>query len=283
MTKKSVICIIFVLLVLLSSVHAAVDNIYEYLKRVDNNYYVIVGLEGSSSDSFAATDIVVSLKKNFNVDVQIGAEGMMSPNVNKILIGHPCDNSLIKLSCEDWPYSNGEAIIKMIDNALIVAGSTPDDTRRAAKVLANFKAFPILKKSKEILITGEGLELKDLHAGNISKPGELVCGNGVCEPGERSTCQIDCNQTSCFDLCAGEGFVNAYCREQKSNPNVLSCLGNETDQGPGYCAAGKICCCEPPPAAQPTEQQPQQEQEQPKLNVIALIWNWLKEIFSAVF
>ncbi|RME55470.1 S-layer protein, partial [Candidatus Woesearchaeota archaeon] len=64
---------------------------------------------------------------------------------NLIVVGGPCANSLAEslfgVSCADWPYQDGEALVKMVDNgnkvAMLVAGTSAADTRRAAKAVAS--------------------------------------------------------------------------------------------------------------------------------------------------
>ena len=64
---------------------------------------------------------------------------------NMIVVGGPCANTIaadVFMACEDWAYGAGEAVLQMVDNgdnvALLVAGSDGTDTRRAAKVLADY-------------------------------------------------------------------------------------------------------------------------------------------------
>jgi len=66
---------------------------------------------------------------------------------NIIAIGNPCDNPVVDnfISCEAWPLSEGQAMIQLFDNgnnlALVAAGSTEEDIKMAAKVLANFDDY----------------------------------------------------------------------------------------------------------------------------------------------
>ena len=64
---------------------------------------------------------------------------------NLIVVGGPCANTIASdlfMTCEAWSYGPGEAVIKMVENgdnvALLVAGTEGTDTRRAAKVLADY-------------------------------------------------------------------------------------------------------------------------------------------------
>jgi hypothetical protein len=275
---------LFVCVIILSTfVHAEVDSIYDYLKKMDNQYVVAVGAQGKSGDSFAATDIVVSLKQNFAVDVEATVENMITPNINKILVGHPCDNSLIKLSCEQWPYDPGQALIKVMENDLIVAGSTVDDTRRAAKIIANADLYPQLKTTKEILVLGNTLQVKDLKLVQIKKPKDFVCGDMICDIGEKLSCAIDCEQKNCFTVCQENNATNAFCRDPPSNPNLPFCEKGEHNQGQGLCAQNQICCC------QQSKEEPENPSGQPQLHppkgkgFFQAIWDWFKELFSVLF
>ncbi len=238
------LAILLAALVILSPIsYAAVDSIYEYLQRVDEQHKIVLGAKAKGGDSFAAIDVALGIKK-YNInrpDLESVIENEVQPKESKILIGHPCDNSLIPISCEEWPYNEGEAVIRVVGNDLIIAGSSLEDTRRAAKIVGNYKAYDILKETLSIIVTGEGFGKIDVTKEKSSD--EIICGDNVCEPGER-LCYIDCAKISCFDACKEEGFDQSACRDKKSNPNVPSCLGEEYNKGLGYCATGKVCCCE---------------------------------------
>lgn len=284
MKKKSLLPILALFLVA-AQVSATADSMYDYMRKIDNNYYVVVGLNGKSGDSFAAADIVVALKKELNRDIEPTIENLIHPGVNKILIGHPCDNSLIQgLSCEYWPYEEGVAIIKIIGNDLVIAGSTVDDTRRAAKIVAHFKEFPELKQHKEILVLGNTLDIEQLTLRQVTKEADFVCGDNICELGEKHLCAIDCAQTSCFKLCQRQGFVGASCRDPPSNPNLPFCPEGETNQGLSYCAGGKACCCKnPSPPSPEQETTPTPTVEVKEESIFTKILRWIKEFFSVLF
>ena len=220
---------------------AAVDSIYEYLQRVDDQHKIVLGAKAKGGDSFAAIDVAIGIKK-FNVnapDLETVIEDEVTPDESKILIGHPCDNGLIPISCEEWPYKQGEAVLRVAGNDLIIAGSSLEDTRRAAKIIAYYKTYPILKESLSIIVTGEKFE--KINTTKEKNPADLICGDGICDGGER--CYSDCADITCFDVCQEEGYGESSCRDQKSNPNVVSCLSDEYSKGTGYCATGKVCCC----------------------------------------
>jgi hypothetical protein len=64
---------------------------------------------------------------------------------NMIVVGGPCANTVaaeLFYACDAWPFGAGEGVLKMVENgdnvALLVAGTDSTDTRRAAKVLADY-------------------------------------------------------------------------------------------------------------------------------------------------
>ncbi len=282
--KKQVVFFVFWMLVFTATAFGAVDNIVDYLLKMDDQYYLVVGAEGKGEDVFAASEIAAAMKKDFSVDLQIGVEGKVSAKVSKILVGHPCDNKLIDLPCDDWPYNEGEALIKMIGNDLIIAGSTPEDTRRAAEVITHYKDFPLLEKQKEVIVKGDSLEYQLLILEPVKKQSEFVCGDNVCETGEKVFCFADCLQKSCYVLCAEQKFAQSFCRNVKSNPNVPSCLSGESDFGGGYCANKMTCCCFTP-SAEPVQEEQQElpATEEPKKSLLQWLLNAIKEFFAILF
>jgi len=284
--KKILFLLFLIIFGVLPSTYAAVDSIYDYIKKIDENYVVAVGLKGAAGESFAAADIVIGLKQELYVDIEPTIETLISPKINKILVGHPCGNSLIKLSCEKWPYEIGQAIIKIIGNDLIIAGTTVDDTRRAAKVIAHFKDYPLLKQSKFILVKGETLEIQDIEIEKAKTEREFVCGDNVCEPGEKFFCFSDCELKNCFIVCPEKGFDLSFCRDPPTNTNLPFCKEGEKNQGYGYCATGKVCCCGNEETLEEQENVTNEQGEnlkQKKKGFFARIWKWLKEFVSIVF
>ncbi len=83
---------------------------------------------------------------------------------NLILVGGPCANDLVEklnfgVTCAGWDLKEGEAVIKLIQNgdkvAMLVAGTEALDTRRAAKVVANWKDYALT--GTEALVKGTTL------------------------------------------------------------------------------------------------------------------------------
>jgi hypothetical protein len=83
---------------------------------------------------------------------------------NLILVGGPCANALVEdlfgMTCEGWAYQEGEAVVKLVENgnsvAMLVAGTSGDDTRRAAKALLNYADYDF--SGSEIIVSGTSLE-----------------------------------------------------------------------------------------------------------------------------
>ena len=63
------------------------------------------------------------------------------------------------MTCDGWSFQEGEAAVKLVDNgdkvALLIAGTSADDTRRAAKALANYGDYSFT--GTEALVTGTSL------------------------------------------------------------------------------------------------------------------------------
>ena len=115
------------------------------------------GERGRASDSLAATDIATAVLKHSEGKVKLTAllASELSGYPNMLLLGHPCQNDAIPLSCKTWPYRPGQAVIQVDGNNLIVAGTLPEDTRFAAKVLADYTAHPELKDQSRMILTRE--------------------------------------------------------------------------------------------------------------------------------
>lgn len=262
--KKEIILMIFVILLIPKSEALIINNIHEFMYRMDNNIPIVVGLNATSSDSIAATEIILGILQERNVILEVTTEDIVNPNINKLLIGHPCDNSLVKLSCEDWPYDQGEAIIKVIDGDLVIAGTTEDDTRRAAIVAANYKLFSILRVSKFVIVRGDSFDIGKIKVDVAKDLSDFACGDKICEPGEKFLCYVDCLSISCNDLCQSLNFNNAACRTTNPFAGRSSCKQGEEDKGPGYCSSGRSCCCsnkeiQPDQTIEQPEQAPSQE------------------------
>lgn len=131
--------------------HGASDEVV--LEIPSNQVQANVVIKGSAAvtSSGDETCTVAEITPVTKLDTEIaGSEA----NYNLILVGGPCVNNAIAAvsglgmaKCEDWTMKAGEGIIKLAANgnkvAMLVAGTTADDTRRAAKVVANYKDYTL--------------------------------------------------------------------------------------------------------------------------------------------
>lgn len=93
-----------------------------------------------------------------------------------ILVGGPCANDLVEdlfdMTCAGWSFESGEAVLKLADNgnnvAMLVAGTSADDTRRAAKVVANYADYAL--SGTEALVTGTSFT--DIEVGAVEMEAE---------------------------------------------------------------------------------------------------------------
>ncbi|MBU4502503.1 MAG: hypothetical protein KKA79_07940 [Nanoarchaeota archaeon] len=84
---------------------------------------------------------------------------------NLILVGGPCANDAVEavsglgITCDGWSLKEGEGIVKLAANgekvAMLVAGTNAMDTRRAAKVVANYADYTLT--GTEALVKGTTL------------------------------------------------------------------------------------------------------------------------------
>lgn len=210
------------------------DSIYEYLKKVDENYPIVVGDKGTSSDSIAASELVLGLLKANRISLNVKLESEVSPSVNKIIVGHPCNNNLVKLQCDGWPFEDGEAVVKLIGNDLVIAGTDGDATINAAKIIAKYRDYGALKNFKYALISGGSITgLSD----------NFDCGDNVCDDGEKYFCPLDCEKVDCGKKCKELGFTDSRCIQEVISAKMLSCEDTDLEIGKGFCASDEVCCC----------------------------------------
>ncbi|MBT3866008.1 hypothetical protein HOF78_02810 [Candidatus Woesearchaeota archaeon] len=236
-----------ILLILVPTASAA--TVMDIMENTDEYYYLVLGDNSLGGDISSATEIVLGLLKHNLLDVKTVLEGEISVSLPQILVGPPCGSDYMKevlgYDCDLWPYEEGQAIIKVDGNNLIVTGTTPDDRRRAGLILKNYPDYPLLDEHSFILVSGMSLEPANLDLEKAKEESEFICGDGVCDPGETFLCFPDCNKKSCFEICNEEGFGEAFCRDVPTNPNVNICQDGEVNKGFQYCTSEKSCCCEP--------------------------------------
>jgi hypothetical protein len=123
-----------------------------------------VVVKGTSATTSSSGEVcsVADITPVTKLDSEIkGSESMY----NLILVGGPCANGAVEavpglgVTCAGWSLKPGEGIIKLAANgnkvALLVAGTDALDTRRAAKVVANYKDYTL--SGAEALVKGTSL------------------------------------------------------------------------------------------------------------------------------
>jgi hypothetical protein len=109
-------------------------------------------IKGTATISSTAGEVctVADVTPVTKLDTEIaGSESMY----NLILVGGPCANKAVEavtdlgITCSGWELKAGEGIIKLAENgdkvAMLVAGTNALDTRRAAKVIANYADYTL--------------------------------------------------------------------------------------------------------------------------------------------
>ncbi len=239
--------ILFLAVFLVSQLVSAEKSISETLEDVDQYYYLVLAEEAVGGDTAAATDIVLGLQKHNELEIQTVLDGEISDSLPKIYVGPYCGSvyleSVFGYPCEEWPYEENQAIVKVDGNNLIITGTNPNDRRRAGIILRDYPDYQELKDYSFIVISGETLTSAELTIDKAKEENEFVCGDGICEPGESFICFPDCNKKTCNDICNEEGYVASFCREIPTNPNVNICEPGEVNKGLRYCAGDKSCCC----------------------------------------
>jgi len=111
---------------------------------------VVVKGTSSTTSSTGETCIVADVTPVTKLDSEIsGSES----SYNLILVGGPCANKAVEavadlgVTCAGWELKAGEGMVRLADNgdkiAMLVAGTNAIDTRRAAKVIANYKDYEL--------------------------------------------------------------------------------------------------------------------------------------------
>jgi hypothetical protein len=109
---------------------------------------------------------------------KLASEISSASTYNLILVGGPCANDLVddlfEYTCDGWSFEEGEAVIKLVDNgdkvALLVAGTSADDTRRAATALADYASYELT--GTEVMVSGTSMT--DITIGAVEEAEEVV-------------------------------------------------------------------------------------------------------------
>ncbi len=142
--------------------HGASDEVVLDIPADQVQANVVVKGASASTSTSGETCTVADITPVTKLDNEIkGSESLY----NLIIVGGPCANDAVTaipgfgLTCAGWSLKPGEGIIKLAANgnkvALLVAGTEALDTRRAAKVVANYKDYSL--SGTEALVKGTSL------------------------------------------------------------------------------------------------------------------------------
>jgi hypothetical protein len=239
--------IVAILTMLIIPTISAEKSINEIMVNIDEYSYLVIGENALGGDISAAGHIKTGISNNNYVDLETVLEGEIGNSLSKILLGPPCGSEYMEEAlgypCDNWPYDEGHAIIKVNGNDLIVTGTEPNDRRRAALILENYPDYQELKDHSFILVVGNSLSVSELTIEKAKLEEEFVCGDGICEIGENFFCFPDCQKKSCYDICQEENYTISFCRKIPTNPNVEICEIGEINKGMKYCTNQRSCCC----------------------------------------
>jgi hypothetical protein len=207
-----------------------------YNNEKPNGYPAATGGAVMAGFVNVVSDIANAFIRNINV---VGLAILASDIIttisvqNVIAVGHPCNNSVVDLflsdptinmGCGNWPYSEGQAIIKLVQNngnlTLIVAGTTVNDTKRAAMVLANYTKYIAEFTGDEVCVEGTNLVLADI---NVSAGACVMAVPPTCTDGDGDGYNITgagCGPVDCDDDSAACG---ADCNPGITNEGTINC------------------------------------------------------------
>ncbi len=122
----------------------------------ENQHFGIVSISGAGT-------VISGGETSFVSDMpppMVKASEVSNPEAsNLLIIGGPVVNSMAaRFIGSDWAYKPGEAIIELKENgvnvALVVAGTDAVDTRRAARVLRDYKTYAYDLTGMAVKVTG---------------------------------------------------------------------------------------------------------------------------------
>jgi beta propeller repeat protein len=166
--------------------------------------------------------------------IKKSSEVLNYKNKNLILVGGPCANPISEeitnekgYNCEDWKFNSGEAVVKVFDNgdgkAIMVAGTTKEDTLKMADAIRRYDKSDKLKSSDEVI---------------FNTPIGNECGNGICEIKETDAiCPADCSNEGSVQLTSklivqnfhisGENIVFGAFDVSEPSENLIRVRGKE--------------------------------------------------------
>ncbi|MBU4502354.1 MAG: hypothetical protein KKA79_07180 [Nanoarchaeota archaeon] len=154
--------VLLLIVILCAGLVQAEESLYDFLDDINGDYMMVVGDEASAYDTLAATNFAVGMKNNKGITLTARLASEILVKDKLILIGNPCKNELVELTCKDWPYEEGETLVMVSGSNLILAGTTPADTRAASQLLVDYKSLSEFKgKSAVLIVDGAWIKVPD--------------------------------------------------------------------------------------------------------------------------
>ena len=152
---------------------------YPFVQRAPHVYVTSGAIERISSVTGAGT-VTTTKPQRIDVGVSVLDSTVTSLTANNlIVVGGPCVNTVSAtlmgnpINCAEG-FEEGKAIVKLFENgnkvAMLVAGYSAADTRRAAQTVARYDKYNEDFKGDEIVITGTGLIVTDISSPKIIAP-----------------------------------------------------------------------------------------------------------------
>ena len=142
----------------------------------------------------------------------------------------PFVETIFGIGIDDWTYSEGESLIWSVENgeytAILVAGTTSDDVRRAAKVLANHNNYDFCGNKMLVTSTNlEDMEIETIDETCMETETEECTIDEDCDTGkvcENNVCKAELIKSECSDKIDndGDGLIDS---------NDLSCFSEDDE------------------------------------------------------
>jgi len=131
------IILLGVILLVLNIIIADSNTIYDFLKDIEdkpNEYRLVI------SDKFTTeeTKTINHIAQSFGIK-RSSLDTSAKEKSNLIIIGSSEINSITKKLIGHWKYKKGDILIKLIDNNLIIAGTTPKDNIEALGLMIEYQ------------------------------------------------------------------------------------------------------------------------------------------------
>jgi len=161
-----------ILLLLASVAYADLGDFPDsFIKAKKFNGYIVVGIEGSSSDVIGQSLVGLAISSYLNSPQEgiYKLDDEVDLDSNLILVGSPCVNGLTNELLRnpepcDSDFPEGKAYIRYYENEgvqyIVVAGYSDQGTRKAAERLADFFQDPLDGKEAEIDVGGTETKLE---------------------------------------------------------------------------------------------------------------------------